>query len=113
MDRPATPGFLECISLIPVALRVKAYLGRERSHGREPIFDLIGNMMQPPNPGPYAGVPLGGVGGGSIGRGFRGDFRRWTLRPGKTVQRLVHANQFSVRVASRGEQQQSSATVLR
>ncbi len=102
------------MSLLPVALRVKAYLGTERSHGREPIFDLNGNMMQPPNTGPYAGVPLGGIGGGSIGRGFRGDFRRWTLRPGKTVQRLVHADQFSVRVASRGEQQQhSSAIVLR
>ncbi len=113
MARPARPSFLECMSLIPVALRVKAYLGTERSHGREPIFDLTGNMMKPPSPGPYAGVPLGGIGGGSIGRGFRGDFRRWTLRPGKTVQRLVHANQFSVRVASSGGRQQSSSTVLR
>ena len=26
-------------------------------------------MLEPPNPGPYAGVPLGGIGSGCIGRG--------------------------------------------
>ena len=27
-------------------------------------------MLEPPNPGPYAGVPLGGIGTGCIGRGM-------------------------------------------
>ena len=36
-----------------------------------------GIALEPPNPGPYSGVPLGGLGGGNIGRGYRGDFRRW------------------------------------
>ena len=35
---------------------------------REAIFDLDMNL-QPPHPGPYAGVPCGGVGSGAIGRG--------------------------------------------
>lgn len=35
--------------------------------------------------GPYAGVPCGGIGGGCIGRGYRGDFRRWSLFPGNRL----------------------------
>ena len=35
--------------------------------------------------------------GGSIGRGFRGDFRRWQLIPGVCEEAPVLANQFSVR----------------
>lgn len=42
------------------------------------------------------GVPCGGMGGGSIGRGFRGDFRRWQLIPGVCEEAPVLADQFSV-----------------
>lgn len=50
-----------------------------------------------------AGVPLGGIGGGCIGRGFRGDFRRWNLAPGKYRHGAVLADQFSVRVKRAGK----------
>jgi non-lysosomal glucosylceramidase len=33
--------------------------------------------------GPWAGVPIGGIGAGSIGRTQRGDFARWHLRLGE------------------------------
>ncbi|HEY7589576.1 MAG TPA: non-lysosomal glucosylceramidase [Candidatus Limnocylindrales bacterium] len=33
--------------------------------------------------GPWAGVPVGGMGAGSIGRTYRGDFRRWHLTIGE------------------------------
>ncbi|MBA2381273.1 MAG: hypothetical protein H0V73_04105, partial [Chloroflexi bacterium] len=33
--------------------------------------------------GEWAGVPIGGLGTGSIGRTFRGDFGRWHLEVGK------------------------------
>ena len=33
--------------------------------------------------GPWAGVPIGGIGAGSIGRTQRGDFARWHLRIGE------------------------------
>ena len=33
--------------------------------------------------GPWAGVPIGGIGSGSIGRTQRGDFARWHLRIGE------------------------------
>ena len=55
-------------------------------------------MLEPPNPGPYGGCPLGGLGGGCIGRGYRGDFRRWSLYPGKYSHNRVDCNQFSIRV---------------
>lgn len=35
--------------------------------------------------------------GGSIGRGFRGEFRRWQIIPGVCDEAPVLANQFSVR----------------
>ena len=37
--------------------------------------------------GEWAGVPIGGLGAGSIGRTFRGDFARWHLEVGKHVFR--------------------------
>ncbi|XP_051578468.1 non-lysosomal glucosylceramidase-like isoform X2 [Myxocyprinus asiaticus] len=42
------------------------------------------------------GAPLGGIGGGSITRGWRGDFCRWQLNPGMYHYKTVIANQFTV-----------------
>lgn len=94
----STPPVLEIMTLLPVAYRVGTYIYTERSNGREPIFDMSGIQLQPPNPGPYAGVPLGGLGSGSIGRGFRGEFRRWSLNPGRYSHQVVQADVFCVRV---------------
>lgn len=96
------PPLLEAISLLPVAGRVSNYITKERSLKKEPIFDLNGPLMEPPNPGPYAGVPLGGLGGGSIGRGCQGEFRRWSLFPGRYIHKIVHADVFSIRVKRNG-----------
>lgn len=43
------------------------------------------------------------MGSGSIGRGFRGDFRRWSLHPGKYIHRVVYPDQFSIRVKRGGK----------
>ncbi|GAB5034529.1 non-lysosomal glucosylceramidase [Nannochloropsis oceanica] len=101
--KAAMPSFRESLSLLPLAWRMGQYVSEERKGGRDPIFDLNGLMLQPPSPGPYAGVPLGGLGGGCIGRGFRGDFRRWNLSPGKYQHGTVAADQFSVRVSRAGQ----------
>jgi hypothetical protein len=52
---------MESLSLLPLAYRVGSYLHEERRNGREPIFDLNGIGLEPPNPGPHAGVPCGGL----------------------------------------------------
>ncbi|KAK4884164.1 hypothetical protein RN001_000435 [Aquatica leii] len=44
------------------------------------------------------GVPIGGIGGGSIGRGFRGEFCRYQLIPGEYEYNTVEANQFIVTI---------------
>lgn len=47
------------------------------------------------------GVPLGGI-GASIGRGWRGDFNRWSIRPGFIQHGNVPADQFSLYVQREG-----------
>ncbi|MBN3307053.1 GBA2 glucosylceramidase, partial [Amia calva] len=42
------------------------------------------------------GVPMGGFGGGTITRGWRGEFCRWQLNPGMYHYKTVIANQFTV-----------------
>lgn len=53
--------------------------------------------------GPFQGVPLGGLGSGSIGRTFRGDFARWHLDIGRHHYETMWANQFSVYVEQHGQ----------
>ena len=59
--------------------------------------------------GPWGGVPIGGLGSGSIGRTHRGDFARWHLEVGEHRFETIPANQFSVFVGRGGER---SAHVL-
>ena len=44
------------------------------------------------------GVPIGGIGGGTIGRGFKGEFCRYALQPGIYKYNTVLANQFIVSI---------------
>ncbi len=46
--------------------------------------------------GPYQGAPLGGIGAGTIGRTFRGDFARWHLDIGRHRYEPIPANMFSL-----------------
>jgi non-lysosomal glucosylceramidase len=87
------------LKLLPMAYRMYRYLLRMRSAG----FEAGMNVFHSPVPGPVAGVPLGGIGGGSIGRGWRGEFNRWCMRPGFPYHDTVHADQFSLFV-QRGQQ---------
>lgn len=52
--------------------------------------------------GYYQGLPIGGLGAGSIGRTYRGDFARWHLDIGQHAYRTVPANQFAVFVQPQG-----------
>lgn len=61
--------------------------------------------------GSYAGIPIGGLGTGSIGRTHRGDFARWHLEVGKHAFAPVAADGFSIYVGHQGETG-GDATVL-
>ncbi|XP_030921145.1 non-lysosomal glucosylceramidase-like, partial [Geospiza fortis] len=49
------------------------------------------------------GCPLGGIGGGTITRGWRGEFCRWQLNPGLYHYETVIANQFTVCLRCKGQ----------
>ncbi|HXG41082.1 MAG TPA: GH116 family glycosyl-hydrolase, partial [Candidatus Limnocylindrales bacterium] len=51
--------------------------------------------------GPWTGLPIGGLGAGSIGRTYRGDFRRWHLTIGEHRVESVPFAAFSVVVLGR------------
>lgn len=44
------------------------------------------------------GAPIGGIGSGTIGRGYAGEFSRFQLRPGIYEHNTVHVNQFIVTI---------------
>ncbi|KFV47077.1 Non-lysosomal glucosylceramidase, partial [Tyto alba] len=49
------------------------------------------------------GCPLGGIGGGTITRGWRGEFCRWQLNPGIYHYETVIADQFTVCLRCKGQ----------
>ncbi|XP_072216090.1 non-lysosomal glucosylceramidase [Excalfactoria chinensis] len=49
------------------------------------------------------GCPLGGIGGGTITRGWRGEFCRWQMNPGKYHYETVIADQFTVCLRRKGQ----------
>ncbi|XP_067171616.1 non-lysosomal glucosylceramidase isoform X3 [Apteryx mantelli] len=49
------------------------------------------------------GCPLGGIGGGTITRGWRGEFCRWQLNPGIYHYETVIADQFTVCLRRKGQ----------
>jgi non-lysosomal glucosylceramidase len=77
---------------LPVIVRLGKQIREDRKQGHPPVLDTIHGV--PFNPD--KGIPLGGLGGGTVTRGFRGDFNRWQLQPGITRFDNVLADQFSL-----------------
>jgi non-lysosomal glucosylceramidase len=92
------------VKMLPFIIRMQRMLKKSAASGFDPI-----NITNPINMGLAQGVPLGGMGGGSIGRGWRGDFRRWMMRPGKFFYKSVAADQFSLFVQRPGGPAQALA----
>ncbi|OMP05750.1 No apical meristem (NAM) protein, partial [Corchorus capsularis] len=59
------------------------------------------------------GIPLGGMGAGSIGRGFRGEFQRFKLFPKVCEKGPILANQFSAFVSRPNGQKYSTVLCAR
>jgi non-lysosomal glucosylceramidase len=97
-----TPKFLW--DMLPGMLRIRRWARKQRREGRKPLFDLVmGDFKVTPD----KGVPLGGLGCGSISRGCFGDFNRWSLKPGDYSYRIVAEDQFSLRVGRNGTEPQA------
>eukprot|EP01127_Copromyxa_protea_P022331 TRINITY_DN796_c0_g1_i2.p1 TRINITY_DN796_c0_g1~~TRINITY_DN796_c0_g1_i2.p1 ORF type:complete len:818 (-),score=164.66 TRINITY_DN796_c0_g1_i2:46-2499(-) len=85
------------------------YGKRERKHNRVPHMDPFAPQFKDA----IMGVPLGGIGCGTIGRGWRGDFLRWTLLPAAIPSiNVVEVDQFSVFSRNSGDHSNANASVL-
>ena len=104
LNNPGRPSNLlslqTLIQWFPMILRFRSKLKQDKVARRESVIDIF----RPLRTGPTMGVPLGGIGAGSITRGWRGEFRRWQLRPGIYHYQPVLADQFSIFVQHEGEE---------
>ncbi|CCD72306.3 Non-lysosomal glucosylceramidase [Caenorhabditis elegans] len=96
--RPFFPRLKHSIKLIPLFVRVALHTFVEWWNGREAFIDIF-NVFRHFT---YTGVPLGGIGCGSIGTDFRGGFNRFSIIPGiKEQTETQKCNQFIVTVHSK------------
>ncbi|KAM0977475.1 hypothetical protein ACFX13_020580 [Malus domestica] len=90
-----TLSLKEIIHLAPIGIRLWRHLREEAANKREGFIDPFAKRHLTSS----HGVPLGGIGAGSIGRSYSGDFQRWQLFPGRCEEKPVLADQFSVFVS--------------
>lgn len=95
------------VGKMPFILRRLAADARRRRKAGWDREDILFTASSRRAPGPYQGVPLGGIGAGTIGRGWRGDFRRWQRRPGIYHHGTVWADQFAIYVQRPGQEGQA------
>ncbi|XP_031129454.1 non-lysosomal glucosylceramidase isoform X1 [Ipomoea triloba] len=93
----------EMVAMAPIGYRLWRRL-QERK-GKEGLF------VDPFTRRPFSscqGVPLGGMGAGSIGRSYKGEFLRWQFFPRICEDKPVLANQFSVFVSRLNDKKYST-----
>nr|GMD11333.1 non-lysosomal glucosylceramidase isoform X2 [Ipomoea batatas] len=93
----------EMVAMAPIGYRLWRRL-QERK-GKEGLF------VDPFTRRPFSscqGVPLGGMGAGSIGRSYKGEFLRWQFFPRICEDKPVLANQFSVFVSRPNDKKYST-----
>nr|XP_043634451.1 non-lysosomal glucosylceramidase-like [Erigeron canadensis] len=100
--------FMEALKMVRLGIRLWSYVREEASHGRKAPIDPFNREGKPMA---TQGVPLGGMGSGSITRGFRGEFRQFQIIPGACEPSPMMANQFSIFI-SRDNGNKKYASVL-
>ncbi|XP_010520789.1 PREDICTED: non-lysosomal glucosylceramidase [Tarenaya hassleriana] len=85
----------EIFEMAPIGIRLWLLSREEAAKGRIVFIDPFAKRIVTSS----HGVPLGGIGSGSIGRSYKGEFQRWQLFPMKCEEEPVLANQFSAFVS--------------
>ncbi|XP_062545738.1 non-lysosomal glucosylceramidase [Armigeres subalbatus] len=88
------PSLRQIWPIIPMALRYIPYYWKVSRENRQVLMDY----WYTENGKQIYGAPIGGIGAGTIGRGFAGEFCRFQLKPGLYEYNTVHANQFIVTI---------------
>lgn len=100
------PSFYEILHLLPLGLRLLWHVKTEADKGTPSIMDPYHKRLVTC----FHGVPLGGIGSGSIGRSIRGEFQRFQLFPRTCDDKPIRANQFSAFISRPNGR--TSSTVL-
>ncbi|KAK9110103.1 hypothetical protein Sjap_018163 [Stephania japonica] len=85
----------EIMHLAPIGFRMLRHIREETAKGQLAIMNPFGKRFVSSS----HGIPLGGIGAGSIGRNYKGEFQRWQLFPSRCEDRPILANQFSAFVS--------------
>lgn len=85
----------EQINMAPLGLRLWRHIQEEEAKGRGVVI----NPFTKRHVTGCHGIPLGGIGAGSIGRSYNGEFQRWQIFPEICYEKPVLANQFSIFVS--------------
>ncbi|XP_050305415.1 non-lysosomal glucosylceramidase [Anthonomus grandis grandis] len=93
------PSFKIIWDLLPLFLRYIWYYIVYKFKGKSIVMDYI--YMQTAKQ--IYGVPIGGIGSGTIGRGYKGEFCRFQLRPDVCEYNTVDANQFIVTIRDKSQ----------
>eukprot|EP01134_Creolimax_fragrantissima_P001563 CFRG1563T1 len=98
--KPLQPtSVVQIASLMGLAYRFWKYTRAVKKEGRIPFMD----PMNPQSLDAYKGVPMGGIGGGTVCRSWKGQFNRWNLSPGLYTYDTVWADQFILRINRPGQ----------
>nr|XP_010920344.1 LOW QUALITY PROTEIN: non-lysosomal glucosylceramidase-like [Elaeis guineensis] len=101
--------FMEAIRMMRLGVRLWSYVREEASQGRKAPIDPF--TRERCKPSASQGVPLGGMGSGSISRGFRGEFKHWQIIPGSCEASPVMTNQFSIFISRDGGNKKYSSVL--
>ncbi|XP_034827146.1 non-lysosomal glucosylceramidase isoform X1 [Maniola hyperantus] len=84
----------QILEMLPLTARYFKYYLARKMQKRRPIMDYV-HMISAQR---MYGCPIGGIGGGTIGRGFKGEFCRFQLYPGLYEYVTVPECQFIVNI---------------
>ncbi|XP_040382710.1 non-lysosomal glucosylceramidase-like [Oryza brachyantha] len=96
----------DMMALVPFLIKVFGLNLKDNAKGLASVYDPLKKWMD----NCYRGVPLGGIGAGSIGRSYKGYFQHFQIFPRIYEEKPILANQFSAFISR--PDGKSYATVL-
>ncbi|CAI9730886.1 non-lysosomal glucosylceramidase-like [Octopus vulgaris] len=94
-----TPRLKQIPSYLGLGVRYCKLWMRKHKEGKRPFIDHMNALAYQP----IYGAPIGGIGCGTIGRGYQGEFCRFQLVPGCYDHTTVLADQFIVCIRKRNK----------